>query len=95
MIFGILLDDPTSIDGRLSARLNFDHFESFILLILFEKGHGPEPYKMLGKQAFEDHCASYGVAPDSPEFKRFQVEQERRDVEQAVQYSKEVLGIGI
>ncbi len=35
-----------------------------------------------------------GAASDSPEFKQFLIDQERRDIEQAVQYSKEVLRIG-
>jgi hypothetical protein len=34
------------------------------------------------------------VSPDSAEFKAFMVEQERRDVEQAVAYSRDVLGLG-
>lgn len=35
-----------------------------------------------------------GAAPDSAEFKQFLVEQERRDVEQAVAYCKTELGFG-
>ncbi len=35
-----------------------------------------------------------GAAPQSPEFRQFMVAQERRDVEQAMQYSRETLGIG-
>ena len=35
-----------------------------------------------------------GAASDSPEFKQFLIDQERRDIKQAVQYSKEVLRIG-
>ena len=35
-----------------------------------------------------------GASAESGEFKAFLVEQERRDVEQAVRYSKEVLGLG-
>ena len=35
-----------------------------------------------------------GAAADSPEFKQFLIDQERRDVEQAVHYAKEVLKIG-
>jgi sugar phosphate isomerase/epimerase len=35
-----------------------------------------------------------GAASDSPEFKQFMIDQERRDVEQAVQYAKDVLRIG-
>ena len=35
-----------------------------------------------------------GASPDSAEFKAFMVEQERRDVEQAVAYSRDVLGLG-
>jgi len=35
-----------------------------------------------------------GAAADSPEFKRFLVEQERKDAEQAVRYSQEKLGFG-
>jgi len=36
-----------------------------------------------------------GAASDSPEFKQFLIDQERRDVEQAVKYAKEVLRIGV
>ena len=35
-----------------------------------------------------------GASAESQEFKAFLVKQERRDVEQAVRYSKEVLGLG-
>ena len=35
-----------------------------------------------------------GAAPGSPEFKQFLIDQERRDVERAVQYAREVLKIG-
>ena len=36
-----------------------------------------------------------GAAPGSPEFKQFLIDQERRDVEQAVKYAKDVLKIGV
>jgi hypothetical protein len=35
-----------------------------------------------------------GAGPDSPEFKQFLIEQERRDVEHDVKFCREVLGIG-
>ena len=35
-----------------------------------------------------------GAAPDSPAFKQFLVDQERRDVEQAVEYCRTTLGLG-
>ena len=39
--------------------------------------------------------APAGAAPGSPEFKQFLIDQERRDVEQAVKYAKDVLKIGV
>jgi sugar phosphate isomerase/epimerase len=38
--------------------------------------------------------APAGAGPQSPEFRQFMIEQERRDVEQAIRYSREKLKIG-
>ncbi len=38
--------------------------------------------------------APAGAGPQSPEFRQFMIEQERRDVEQAMKYSLETLGMG-
>lgn len=47
-----------------------------------------------GKPYTNVPAAPAGASRDSAEFKAFVVEQERRDVEQAVAYSREVLGLG-
>jgi hypothetical protein len=47
-----------------------------------------------GKPYTKVPAAPAGAGPQSPEFRLFMVEQERRDVEQAMKYSRETLGIG-
>ena len=47
-----------------------------------------------GKPYTKVPAAPAGAGPQSAEFRQFMVEQERRDVEQAMRYSRETLGIG-